>query len=123
MSIIIVLIFIVYAKKAVKDIDENYNRNVISASTYSLYLKFNEKHNNLFDNTFFQHDKCESRGIQFRNHVIKAFEQFNKDENVKLARIDLVFENKTMINLLYERGCAISNHNIENICEAEDKIH
>ena len=37
--------------------------------------------------------------------------------------MDLVFENNNMIDLLNQRGLAISSHNESEIIKIEDKIH
>ena len=36
---------------------------------------------------------------------------FNKDDRIKIARMDLVFDNEKMLNLLKSRGTAIKESN------------
>lgn len=64
-----------------------------------------EKQSSVFDRVFYQPDQVKSsRGEQFRDWIRHQVAVFNKKDQIKVARTDLVFDNNEMIELLRARG-------------------
>lgn len=63
-----------------------------------------------------------SRGMQIKNEIMNALKKYDKKETVKVARVDMVFDNKKMIELLFKRGQAMKHCQYKQIGEINQEI-
>ena len=54
---------------------------------------------------------------------MKYLKNFIKDETLRIARVDMIFDNHKMVEKLIARGHAIKINDNEAITKAEDEIH
>ena len=54
---------------------------------------------------------------------MQHLKNFIKDESLRIARVDMIFDNHVLIDKLNERGEAIKIKDDEGIKKAEDEIH
>lgn len=101
---------------------ELYDEKTLTPSDYTSYIRINKKQNDLFDRVVFNPRSKASRGEQFRDYVIERILHVDKDEQLKIARLDIVFDNAAMIDLLKRRGNAIKNDDHAVVVELEGEI-
>jgi hypothetical protein len=54
---------------------------------------------------------------------MKYLKNFIKDETLRIARVDMIFDNHNIIEKLVARGNAIKIKDKEGITKTEDEIH
>ena len=101
---------------------KQYDELNLTASDYTLFINVSARHRYEFEEMnngqLNQEQAQHPRGILFKKYI----EDKLKVDGVDIARIDLVFDNKKMINLLEARGNAIKNENLPAIDEVERQI-
>ena len=106
LSTFIVLFTVIFNRNKTEKMGRQYDELNLTASDYSLYVNVSARHRYEFDQTYGR--KIEERSQHSRGEYFKTFIQEKiKIEGVNPARIDLVFDNKKMIDLLEARGNAI----------------
>lgn len=87
----------------------------MSANNYTAYISINASHRHEFQNTYGSKISANPRGQNNNFEPSKGY-YFNKYVSnkmkvpkINIARIDLVYDNTKMLNLLENRGTAIKN--------------
>lgn len=122
-SSIVIVVFTLYAKSWVKDMTKNYDEKTVTPSDYTLFFRIDPEQNKIFNKYFYNPNSDVSRGEQMRNWIWDQLAVFSKDERIKIARIDLSFDNRRMINLLRQRGDAIKNSDHGSVFQTEHLIN
>ena len=98
--------------KTVK-IGKLYDELNLTASDYTVYIDINSAHREEFDRLYVEElynpYSSNSRGLLFKKYVKDKL----SIEDLNIARIDLVFDNKHMIELLEGRGHAMKLQNLK----------
>ena len=95
---ILVILFLFFAQSSTKATSHRYEENNFTTSSYSMFIYIDEIHNKIFENAYFDKENEEvSRGEQFKNEILKQFNSCSKNESIKIARVDLVFDNRELI--------------------------
>ena len=101
---------------------KQYDELNLTASDYTLYIDVSASHRSEFEEVYERQLTEEqprySRGFLFKQYLEKKL----KIRGVEAARVDLVFDNAKMINLLEARGSAIKTENFAAIAECELQI-
>ena len=105
------IIFSFFATKWTKALSKNYDERNVSPSDYTLFFKLDPQQNRVFNQVFYDPKKDSSRGQQMRAWIWHQLAVFNKDDRIKIARMDMVFDNYEMITMLSKRGTAIKESN------------
>lgn len=93
----------------------------MTASDYNVKVDVRARHRQEFELMYANELSLPNgtpRGILFKKYL----EQKLRVQGVNLARIDLVFDCKKMIDLLQQRGNAIKVQNHQKLQEIEEKI-
>lgn len=99
------------------------DNKVVSLRDYTLFFKIDPEQNRVFKNAFYDpSQKDSSRGQQMRAWIWHQLAVFNKDDRIKIARMDLVFDNEKMLGLLKSRGTAIKESNNARVFYLEHLI-
>ena len=107
-SALIMILFSFFARRWTKQLSRDYDEKVVSPSDYTLFFRLDPEQNTRFNKHFYDpSNKKSSRGQQMRAWIWHQLAVFNKDDRIKIARMDLVFNNYAMIQRLCERGKAI----------------
>ena len=75
----------------------------MTPSDYTVYFYIDKEQSKIFQTHFYDNTKEKSRGMQFREwiwHQIAVFRTPENNEKIKIARMDLVFDNADIIKLL-----------------------
>lgn len=84
------------------------DNKAVSLTDYTLFFKISPEQNRVFKEAFYNAtQKDASRGQQMRAWIWHQLAVINKDDRIKIARMDLVFDNHKMLDLLKQRGTAI----------------
>jgi hypothetical protein len=106
LSTFIVLFTVIFNRNKTEKMGRQYDELNLTASDYSLYINVSANHRYEFEQTYGR--KIEERSQHSRGEFFKTFIQEKiKVDGINPARIDLVFDNKKMIDLLEARGNAI----------------
>ena len=101
---------------------KQYGELNLTASAYTLFVNVSARHRHEFEAMYAQRLEREraeeSRGFLFKKYI----EGKLRVQGVTIARIDLVFDNKKMIELLEARGNAIKLENFAGVDEYEQQI-
>jgi len=107
---LVIAILIFNSVKTVK-MGQQYDELNLTASDYTLYINLLPKHISEFEEMYAQQLRQEQpqhpRGLLFKRYI----EAKVKIQGADIARIDLVFDNAKMIDLLEARGNAIKTEN------------
>lgn len=94
----------------------------MTASDYTLYVDISQKYIDEFEEIYASRLKQEQprqpRGILFKRYI----ESKLRISGTSICRIDLVFNNQKMIELLEARGSAIKNEKFNTLHEVEAEI-
>lgn len=99
------LFTILFNYKKTKKMDKFYTRYMVMANDYSLYFSFNSKQRLWFNSQFNNMSSGASRGSEMKQYLTNLL----KLDGIEIIRIDLVFNNKTLIDFMERRGTAIKN--------------
>lgn len=107
------------AIKTVK-MGQQYDELNLTASDYTIFVNITATHRHEFNQKYA--DQIESlnqaRGIIFKNYLQEKL----RIQGTHIARVDLVFDNKKIINLLQNRGEALKLQKFDRIGEYERQI-
>jgi uncharacterized protein YbaA (DUF1428 family) len=96
-SALLTLTFTFFAKKWIQEFASNLDEKTITPSDYTLFVRLDEQQNAVFNKYLYKHNSDVSRGEQMRDMVWQQMNALNIDDRLKVARIDLVFDNRRMI--------------------------
>jgi hypothetical protein len=110
----ILILGLIYNKKILCKTDNDIKNHTISSSDFVLYIDINAIHRLEFEEMFkdklyiniggnINNVTSQSRGVLFKKYI----ENKLNIPNVSILRIDLVFDNECMINMLELRGHAV----------------
>lgn len=124
---IVIVSFVFFAKSSTASLAEQYHKYVIKPNDYTIFFPLSVEQMDEFDRRFFDPEKPESRGQQLQRWLADQLEVMNHyfveiTDPIKIARIDIVFDNKELIDTLDERGQAIKKNDKPRIVELEEKI-
>lgn len=113
--------FIVVNQQNTRRLGKAYDELNLTASDYNVKVDVRARHRQEFELMYANELSLPNgtpRGILFKKYL----EQKLRVQGVNLARIDLVFDCKKMIDLLQQRGNAIKVQNHQKLQEIEEKI-
>ena len=106
-SVVLLTFILWYNLLKTNKMDATYNTFMVNANDYSLYLSINQKQRRWFSTQFNNMASGASRGSEIKQYL----QNLLSVDNIKIARIDLVFNNRDLIHYLELRGEAIKNQN------------
>lgn len=127
----IVIGFIFAVKRRTNSLVKLYHESNIQAVDYTMYLPLTASQSAEFDRIYRQSNREKSRGQMMADLVIEHLDKTTKhssvggtdhSHNTQVSRVDLVFDNNKMLNLLINRGFAIKCKNKEDIQRIEKEI-
>jgi hypothetical protein len=95
-----------------------YTKYMVVANDYSLYFSFNSKQRLWFNSQFNNMSSGASRGSEMKQYLTNLL----KLEGIEIIRIDLVFDNKAIIEFMEKRGTAIKNQNFLLVKYFDEKL-
>lgn len=106
-SCVIVLLTLRFNSEKTAKTGKLYDELNLTASDYTIYINLNAIHRHEFE-TKYQRELNDHQDQFSRGYFIKKYvEEKLASENMDIARVDLVFDNKKMIELLEARGNAL----------------
>ena len=118
----LVLFGLIFNSVKTQKMGKQYDELNLTASDYTLYIDVTPDHRSEFEDLYARQLEEEqprySRGFLFKQYLEKKL----RIRHVEAARVDLVFDNAKMINLLEARGSAIKTENFDAIEECELQI-
>lgn len=137
---LLVVSFVWFAKQQTKMLAGMYNRNNVKPNDYTMFISLSSSQIKEFDEKIYDRNKDNSsRGIQLVAWLRHQLEEAHKNVNaraprdtssmrgtyggLKIARMDLLFDNAKMIDLLLKRGKAVKRRENDQIIEVEAEIH
>ena len=116
--------FTVVAQTWTKDLAAKYDESVVTPCDYTLFAYIPKGISEHFREDHYDPDSTDSFGCQLRQHLIEDMRAIlTEDDRITVARMDLVFDNNHMIELIKERGAAIMNDaSPEELKKIHDKI-
>lgn len=120
----IVILFILFVKHRTRVLAKRYIKNHVQVMDYTMFFPIKQSQLKEFDQEHYKPNSAESRGMQLKKYVIehlgeltrnvmlKEASQSNEDppdldKNAQITRVDLVFDNNNLLNILKKRGRAI----------------
>lgn len=91
---------------------------MVNANDYTLYLSISQKQRKWFSTQFDNMPSGASRGQEIKQYLMNLLSV----DNIKIVRIDLVFNNRDLIHYLELRGEAIKNQNWPLATKIEKRI-
>jgi hypothetical protein len=125
---IIVMYTLRFNKEKTEKLGKLYDELNITADDYTLYANISSRHRQEFmekyGNKLEQQERTQAREVNAsRGQLFKKYIQEKMHvDRVNIARIDLVFDNKNIIDLLEARGNALKVENMQILREIEDQI-
>ena len=119
-----ILLFAEWGKKMVNKMSLKHDVNTVTPSDYVLHMFMSSKQSTAFEN-FYRAQKLISnlpRGEVFMLWLKREFAIFSEEQHVKVLRVDPIFDNRTLIDILRQRGYAIATNNMKLVRTLEDKI-
>lgn len=116
-------VFSFYSVKWTKQASVRYDEKTVTVSDYSLFFPLDSEQNKAFKNIFYDPTQQDGRGRQMIYWIWNQLSIFSKDDRVKIARIDLVFNIGEMVSLQKKRGQAIKFGKLEDVNLLESKIN
>jgi hypothetical protein len=93
----------------------------LTANNYTAYINITAAHRYEFNQKF--GSKLQEQSQLSRGHFFNKYIGYKMNvPDVNIIRIDLVFDNKKMLNLLENRGEAIKNCDYKGVREIEEQI-
>lgn len=120
-SAFLITIFAIFSKRWTRDLAKRYDLKNVTPCDYSLFIQLSEEQQAEF-NEFYNERSTVARGAQFKEWLGKKMYLFSPDSQVNIMKVDLVFDNRKMLQLLKARGQAISIKETKTIREIEEEI-
>jgi len=118
----LVIAVLIFNSTKTEKMGKQYGELNLTASAYTLFVNISAQHRHEFEAMYAQrleHEQPEeSRGFLFKKYI----EGKLRVQGVTIARIDLVFDNKKMIELLEARGNAIKLEKLKGADAYEQQI-
>lgn len=121
-SIAIVWAFAFAVRVWLADQMEKNDENYLTTSDYTAYIEIDRETSDKFDDHIHIPKLDKSRGQQFKEFVYAQIKAFTRDDSFRIARMDLVFDNNHMIDMLKARGEAIKSSDSARVFVTEFEI-
>lgn len=118
---LLAMVFFMINQYNTKKLGKAYDELNLTASDYNVQVDIRARHRQEFELMYaneLSQPNGEPRGILFKKYL----EQKLKVQGVNIARIDLVYDSKKMIELLEQRGYSIKVQNYQKLQEIEESI-
>jgi hypothetical protein len=115
-SLFLLILLLNYLKTIV--MSQQYDELSFTAANFTAYIDISRQHHEEFTKMYghLTNDKAQSRGVLFQKFIKSHF------KDAKIARIDLVYDNTKMLNLLESRGTAIKMQDNQALFAVEDEV-
>jgi hypothetical protein len=121
-STLIVMIFAFTGRYWLMEQVELNDEGFLTTSDYTVFIEIDPETSQKFDDHIHIPKLGKSRGQQFKEFVYHQIMAFTRDDGFRIARMDLVFDNNRMIELLKRRGEAIKNSDSATVFVTEFEV-